>query len=116
MKKHGKYEKKTEKRSRRYLWGLLPIAVLALILFVGFAVNRWTVELTLIGEPELQIECGADYTDPGAEAHLTAAGPGHVHSGHRRRIPPGRLGVEGRLRRHPRRDSRCRGIRLTFYR
>ena len=73
MKKYGKYEKKTEKRSRRYLWGLLPVAVLALALFVGFAVNRWTVELTLIGEPELQIECGADYTDPGAEAHLTAS-------------------------------------------
>lgn len=73
MKKHGKYEKKTEKRSHRYLWCLLPVAVLALILFVGFAVNRWTVELTLIGEPELQIECGSVYNDPGAEACLTAS-------------------------------------------
>lgn len=73
MKKHGKYEKKTEKKSHRYLWCLLPVAVLALILFVGFAVNRWTVELTLIGEPELQIECGSVYNDPGAEACLTAS-------------------------------------------
>lgn len=73
MRKHGRFEKKREKRPRRYLRWLLPVAVLALILFVGFAVNRWTVELTLIGAPELQIECGSDYTDPGAEAYLTAS-------------------------------------------
>ena len=73
MRKHGRFEKKREKRPRRYLRWLLPVAVPALILFVGFAVNRWTVELTLIGAPELQIECGSDYTDPGAEAYLTAS-------------------------------------------
>ncbi len=73
MKKHGIYEKKTEKKSRRYLWWVIPIAVLALVLFVGFAINRWTVELTLTGDSELQIECGSDYTDPGAKACLTAS-------------------------------------------
>lgn len=73
MKKHGLYEKKTEKKSHRYLWCVIPIVALALILFVGFSVNRWTVELTLIGDSELQIECGSAYTDPGAEAYLTAS-------------------------------------------
>ena len=68
MKKHGLYEKRKEKKSHRYLWWVIPLAALALIVFVGFAVNRWTVELTLIGEPELQIECGSVYNDPGAEA------------------------------------------------
>ena len=73
MKKHGLYEKKTEKKSHRYLWCVIPIVALALILFVGFSLNRWTVELTLIGDSELQIECGSAYTDPGAEAYLTAS-------------------------------------------
>ena len=73
MKKHGLYEKRKEKRSHRFLWWVIPIAVLALIVFVGFAVNRWSVELTLIGDSELQIECGSSYADPGAEAYLTAS-------------------------------------------
>lgn len=73
MKKYGRYEKRKEKSSHRYLWWLIPMVMLALILIVGFAVNRWTVELTLIGDAELQIECGSDYTDPGAEAYLTAS-------------------------------------------
>ncbi len=73
MKKHGLYEKKREKKSHRYLWWVLPIVVLVLILVAGFAVNRWTVELTLLGDAELQIECGSDYIDPGAEAYLTAS-------------------------------------------
>ena len=73
MKKHGLYEKRKEKNSHRYLGWVIPLAALALIFFVGFSVNRWTVELTLIGDSELQIECGSSYTDPGAEAYLTAS-------------------------------------------
>lgn len=59
---------KFEKKKRRHLLWILPLAVLAAAAVFCFAINRWQVTVELNGAEEVTVECGTQYVDESAVA------------------------------------------------
>ena len=54
-----------------FVWVLISLAAVFIALAVFFfAVNCWSVDITLKGEPSMTVEYGESYQDPGAEARF----------------------------------------------
>lgn len=60
----GKFEKK---KRRRLLW-IIPLALIAAAAVFCFVINRWRVTVSLNGREEVTVECGTQYIDEGAVA------------------------------------------------
>ncbi len=63
--------KQTHRKHSPALWTALAlIALLASLAVLFFAVNRWSVTITMNGDSAVVLEYGDSYHDPGAEARL----------------------------------------------
>ena len=70
-----------EKKKKKRLWRILPLTLVAALLTaagIEFATGLSmpvpvTVQMTLLGDREITLEYGQDYTEPGAKACATAA-------------------------------------------
>ena len=68
-------QKKSNNRSRRFcrilLWCFLVVALLAgAAYYTVFHINQFTMVIHLNGEPEMRLEYGSAYEEPGAEPWL----------------------------------------------
>ncbi len=68
----GKKSNNRGRRLRRWLlWSVLVLVLLAGSAYVTvFHINQFTLQIHLLGEPELRLECGEEYEEPGAELWL----------------------------------------------
>ena len=65
-------EKQRKRRPWKWLFGIAAAAVLLLAAaaVTVFYVNRFRVSIQLKGEPEILVQYGQPYTDPGVEVRL----------------------------------------------
>ena len=69
-------QKSSENRGRKLRWVLACVALAAALLvaagyYIIFHVNQFSLQIRLLGEPELRLEYGEDYEEPGAELWLS---------------------------------------------
>lgn len=74
------------KKSKKGLWWKIPLILLAVLVLLAVAavialwrVNDFFVCLTLQGAPEITVEYGQQYLEPGADAYFAGT---HVHTEH----------------------------------
>ena len=59
----------TEKRGRPLArWFIIVLILLLDVVLAVLLLNRWQLQLRLLGEPDITVEYGEDYRDPGVEA------------------------------------------------